>query len=80
MTTDKSWPRAARRTKINSSDPSLTAVRTADATEPLLALFRPIIELATWRPRGRLDLDRRIDHSAIYLGTLLQVIVAQIHV
>jgi len=80
MTTDKSWPRAARRTKINSSDPPLTAVRTADATEPLPALSDPPIELTTWRPcSSRLNPDRWIDFSAISLGALLEVVVTQIH-
>jgi len=58
----------------------LTAVRTAYTTPPLLALFHPPIELAGIRPRGRLHLDRRIDFSAICLGTPLYGVVAEIHI
>jgi hypothetical protein len=58
----------------------LTAVCTADATPPFLPFFHPPIELASFRPCGHLDLDRRIDFSAICFGTLLQVIVAEIHI
>ena len=67
----KSGRRAADQTKINSSDPPLTAVGTADATQPFLPFFHPPIKLAGFRPRGRLYLDRRIDFSAICIGTLL---------
>ena len=57
---DKSWLRAARWTKINSSDPPLPAVCTAYATPPFLPFFHSPIELASSRPRGRLYLDRWI--------------------
>jgi hypothetical protein len=42
-------------------------------------LFHPPIEPASVRPRGGLDLDRRIDFTAISLGKLLHVGVAGIH-
>jgi hypothetical protein len=58
----------------------LTAVRTAYPTPPLLPFFHPPIELASFRPRGRLDLDRRIDFSPICFGTMRQVGVAEIHI
>ena len=64
------------RTKINSSDPPLTAVFAAYAPPPLLPFPHPPIELACWRPRGRLHPDRWIDFSAICFGTLLQLVVA----
>jgi hypothetical protein len=68
------------RTKISSLDPPLPAVRTAYTTEPLLTLFDPPIELASFRPGGRLRVDRRIQFPAISFGTLPQLIVAEIHV
>jgi hypothetical protein len=47
--TDKSWLSATRPTKINSSDPPLTAVCTAyDPT--ILPFFHPPNELAGGRP------------------------------
>jgi hypothetical protein len=58
----------------------LTAVCTAYATPPFLPFFHPPIELAGLRPRGRLDLDRCIDFSAICFGTLLYLVVAEIHI
>jgi hypothetical protein len=61
---DKSWQWVARRTEINSPDPALTAVSTAYPTQPFLPIFHPPIELASFRPRGRLNLDRGIDFSA----------------
>jgi hypothetical protein len=79
-TNDRSWPCAACGTKINSSDPSLTAVRIAYSTPPFLPFFHPPIELASARPRGRLHLDRWIDFSAICFSMLVDVIVAQIHI
>ena len=69
-----------RGTKINSSDPPLTAICAAYPAPPFLPFFHPPIELASFRPRGRLHLDRRIDFSAICLGTLLHVVVAEIHI
>jgi hypothetical protein len=33
-------------TKINSSDPHLMSVRTANPTPPLSALFHPVVEIA----------------------------------
>jgi hypothetical protein len=58
----------------------LPAVRTARATPPLLPFFHLPIELTSFRPRCHLHLDRRIDYSAIYIGDVLQVIVAEIHI
>jgi hypothetical protein len=46
----------------------------------LLTLFDPPIESASRRPLGRLDLDRRIDFSAICLGVLLHLVVTEIHI
>ena len=66
--------------KITSPDPPLTAVRTAYPAQPLLAFFHPPIELASFRPRGRVHLERRIDCTAICFGDLLQVIAAEIHI
>jgi hypothetical protein len=68
------------RTKINSSDPTLTAVFAPHATPPFLPVFYPPIELASFRPGGRLHLDRRIDFSAICFGTLLHLVVAEMHI
>jgi hypothetical protein len=62
---------SARGTKINSFDPTLTAVFAAYPTQPLLALFHPPIELTTWRPRGCLDLDGWVDYTAVSLRKLL---------
>jgi hypothetical protein len=52
-------------------DPPLAAVFATYATQPLLALFHPPIELASCRPGSRLNLDRWIDFAAICLGTTL---------
>jgi hypothetical protein len=71
MTSDESSLRAARGSKIDSSDPPLPAVCTAYTTQPFLPFFHPPIKLAGFRPRGRLYLDRWIDFSAICIGTLL---------
>jgi hypothetical protein len=49
----------------------LPAVRAAYATPAFLPFFHPPIELASFRPRGSLHLDRRIDVSAICVSTLL---------
>ena len=64
------WSLAARGTKINSSYPPLTAVCTAYPTEPFPPLLHPPIELASFRPHGRLHLDRRIDFPTICFGML----------
>jgi hypothetical protein len=74
------WLGKARRTEINSFDPSLTAVSTAHATPPFVPFFHPPIELAGFRPRGRLHLHRWIDLSAVWFGMLLHVVVAEIHI
>ena len=76
----KPWLCAARRPKINSSDPPLTAVRTAYPTPPFLPFFHPPIEPASLRPRGYVDLDGWVDISAISFGKLLHVLVAEIHI
>jgi hypothetical protein len=68
------------RTKINSSDPPLTAVRTAYASEPLLPFFHPPMKLASFQPCGRLYVDGRVDLSAICCGMLLHLFVAEIHI
>ena len=64
-------------TKIKST---LTAVCTAYATPPLLPFFHPPIELASFRPRSRLHMDRWIDLSAICFGKPLHLVVAEIHI
>jgi hypothetical protein len=69
----QSAPGAARRSKINSSDPPLAAVWTAYATEPLPAFLHPPVELASFRPRGHLHLDRWIDFPAVFRVLLLRV-------
>jgi hypothetical protein len=58
----------------------MTADCTAYATPPFLTIFNPPIELASFRPRGRLYVDRRIDFSAICFSMLLHVAVAEIHI
>jgi hypothetical protein len=57
----------------------LASVLAPHPTQPLLALFDPPIEPTTTRPRGHLDLDRRIDFPAISLRTPLQIVVAEVH-
>jgi hypothetical protein len=69
-----------RGTKINSSDPPLTAVCTAYPTPPFPPFLHPPIELASFGPSGRLHLDRRVDFSAICFSTLLHVVVAEIQI
>jgi hypothetical protein len=54
----------------------LTAIWAAYAAPPFLPFFHPPSELASFRPRGRLHLNRRIDFSAICFSTLLHVVVA----
>jgi hypothetical protein len=71
---------ALRRTKINSSDPVLMSVRTAYATEPFPAFLHPPIELASSRPHGGLNVDRRIHLTAICFVMLLHLGVAEIHI
>ena len=61
----KSRLRAAGRTKINSSDPPLTAVRTAYATPPLLSFFHPPIDLATLRPHRPSRTWTQIDCTSV---------------
>jgi hypothetical protein len=78
--TNASWLPAAQSTKINSSDPPLTAVRTASASEPLLPFFHPPVKLASFQPCGRLYVDGRVDLSAICCGMLLHLSVAEIHI
>ena len=73
-------PSPIRGTKINSPDPALTAVCTPYPTPPFLPIFHPPIELGSPRPHGRLHLDRWIDFSAICFGTLLHLVVAEIHI
>jgi hypothetical protein len=58
----------------------LPTIRTAYAAPPFLPFFHPPIELASLRPHRRLHLDWRIDFSAIYFGTVLHVLVAEIHI
>jgi hypothetical protein len=77
---DKSWLGAARGTKINGSDPTLPAVFAPHTGPPFLPFFHPPIELANFRPCRGLHLDRRIDFSAVCFGTLLHLIVAEIHI
>jgi len=60
----------------SSVDARLHRVR--DPTIP--AVLSPPIKLASSRPRGRLDWDRCIDFSAICFGTLLDLIVGEIHI
>jgi hypothetical protein len=73
MTTTSDGSGFARRTKINSSDPSLTAVWTAYPAQPLLALFHPPIELASSGPRGCLNFNRWIDCTAIRLAVQTRI-------
>jgi hypothetical protein len=72
--------RAVRGTKISSSDPPLAAVYTADSTEPLQPVLHPPIELASMRPRGSLQLDRRIDFAAIRFFVLTRIKIFGGHV
>jgi hypothetical protein len=57
----------------------LSAVYTAYPAPPFLPVFHPPIELAGFRPCGRLHLDRRIDFPAISLGPVLKILVGEIH-
>ncbi|HEY6685972.1 MAG TPA: hypothetical protein VI094_07160 [Propionibacteriaceae bacterium] len=58
----------------------MAAVSTAYPATPFPPFPQPPIELAGFRPPGRLHLDRWIDFSAICVSTLLHVIVAEIHI
>ncbi|HEX3198230.1 MAG TPA: hypothetical protein VHR39_11840 [Propionibacteriaceae bacterium] len=51
----------------------MTAVWTAYPTYPLLAFLHPPIECAARRPRGCLDLDGRVDLSAIGFAVLTRI-------
>ena len=66
----KSWLRAAPGTKINSSNPPLTAVGTPYPAEPLLRLLHPIVQPTSVRPCGHIHLDRRINCTAISVAVL----------
>jgi hypothetical protein len=46
----------------------------------MLTLFNPPIELASRGPGGHLYVHRRVNFAAVYLGNLLQVGVAEIHI
>ena len=65
---------AGRRTKINSSNPPLTAARAACPAPPFLPVLHPPVELAGARPGGYLNF------TLICLGKLLQIIVGKLHV
>jgi hypothetical protein len=54
----------ARRISL-AFDPPLPAIGTAYTSEPLLTLFDARIKLASLRPCGHLDLDRRIDRTPV---------------
>jgi hypothetical protein len=67
--------------KINSPDPALPAVCTAYPTPPFPPFFHPPIELAGFRPHGRLHRDRGgVNFAAIRLGQVLHLLVAEIHI
>jgi hypothetical protein len=51
----------------------LPAIGTAYPTEPLLTLFHPPVELAGFRPGCSLNLDRRIDFSAVCFSVLTRI-------
>jgi hypothetical protein len=69
----KSWLRAAPGTKINSSNPPLTAVGTPYPAEPLLRLLHPIVQPTSVRPCGHIHLDRRINCTAISVAVLARI-------
>jgi hypothetical protein len=77
-TTSHGYPLSFARTKINNSDPPLTAVLIAHAAPPLLAFFDPAIEMAACRPCGFLDLDRQIDFAAIRFAVLARIEIPHI--
>jgi hypothetical protein len=52
---------------------------TAYPAPPFLPVFHPPIELASWRPRGRLHLDRWIDFRRSAAACWCHVIAAEIH-
>jgi hypothetical protein len=64
-------------TKINSFDPPLTPVSTAYATPPFLPFSHPRVKLISWRPGGRLHVDRWADCSAIGFSTLLEIVTGR---
>jgi hypothetical protein len=67
-------------TKINSSDPPQSVVCTEYPSKPLLTLFDPPVELAGFRPHGRVHLEWRINFPAIHCGKLAQLVVAEIYI
>ena len=75
------WPSPprARRTKITSAYPPLTAVGTTYATPPFLPFLDPPIELASFRPRGHSDLDGWIDCPPIRFGKVPSVVIGEVH-
>ena len=56
----------------------MTTVRIAYPAQPLQPVLHPPIDLTTWRPYSRLDLDRRIDFAAITLGNLPSSLVPSV--
>jgi len=58
----------------------LPAVFAPHTTPPFPPFFHPPIELASFRPRGHLDLDRWIDFPAICCRKLLHIVVGEVHV
>ena len=70
---DKSRSLAFRQSKISGLYPPLTPVRTPHSTEPLAAFSDPPVKRAAGRPRCQLDLDRRIDLSAIGFAVLTRI-------
>src|SRR5215211_727203 len=62
-----------RTPKISCFDPPLRAIWTPDSAKPLPAFLHPPVELATGRPCGCLDLNRRIDLAAIGFAVLTRI-------
>ena len=65
-----------RKTKINRSDPPLTAIFTTYATQPLLPFLDPPIERACRRPGGYVNLDRWIYFAAMGFAVLTGIEIA----
>jgi hypothetical protein len=77
---DNSCLSSTGRTKINSFNPVLTAVRTAHPTPPFLPFCHHQSSWPAFDHVAVSHLDRWIDYAAIYVSDLLQVMVTEIHV
>jgi hypothetical protein len=55
------------------------AVLAPDPTQPLLPLFDPPVKADTWRPRGHLHLNRRVNRPTVSVAVLTWIQLHPLH-